>query len=99
MKQKEESMNVTQQVFEVIEERKVNAPEGSYTAKLFAAGEVEVLKKIGEEAVEVVVAASKQSEERIVYEMADLIYHGLVLLSMRNLTWQDVEAELVRRIK
>jgi phosphoribosyl-ATP pyrophosphohydrolase len=91
--------NVTQQVFETIESRKVNAPEGSYTAKLFAMGEVEVLKKIGEEAVEVVVAASRQSEDRIIYEMADLIYHNLVLLSMRNLTWQDVEAELARRIK
>jgi phosphoribosyl-ATP pyrophosphohydrolase len=91
--------NVTQQVFEVIEGRKTNPPEGSYTAKLFAAGEVEVLKKIGEEAVEVVVAASKQSEDRIIYEMADLIYHNLVLLSMRNLSWKDVEDELARRIK
>jgi phosphoribosyl-ATP pyrophosphohydrolase len=91
--------NVTQQVFETIESRKADAPEGSYTAKLFAMGEVEVLKKIGEEAVEVVVAASKQTEDRIVYEVADLIYHNLVLLSMRNLTWQDVEAELARRIK
>jgi phosphoribosyl-ATP pyrophosphohydrolase len=91
--------NVTQQVFEVIEGRKVNAPEGSYTAKLFAAGEVEVLKKIGEEAVEVVVAASKQTDDRIVYEVADLIYHSLVLLAMRNLSWQDVETELARRIK
>ena len=91
--------SVTQQIFEVIEARKNNAPEGSYTAKLFAAGEVEVLKKIGEEAVEVVVAASMQTEDRIIYEMADLIYHNLVLLSMRNLSWQDVEAELARRIK
>ena len=91
--------NITQQVFETIESRKFNAPEGSYTAKLFAAGEVEVLKKIGEEAVEVVVAASKQSEDRIIYEVADLVYHNLVLLSMRNLKWQDVEEELARRIK
>jgi phosphoribosyl-ATP pyrophosphohydrolase len=91
--------NITQQVFEVVEARKINAPEGSYTAKLFAAGEVEVLKKIGEEAVEVVVAAAKQSEDRIVYEVADLVYHTLVLLSMRNLNWQDVETELARRIK
>lgn len=91
--------SVTQQVFEVIEERKVNAPEGSYTAKLFAAGEVEVLKKIGEEAVEVVVAAAKQTDERIVYEVADLVYHSLVLLSMHNLSWNDVEEELARRIK
>ncbi len=90
--------NVTQLVFDVIEGRKTNAPEGSYTAKLFAAGEVEVLKKIGEEAVEVVVAAAMQTEDRIVYEAADLVYHTLVLLSMRNLSWQDVEEELARRI-
>ena len=91
--------SVLQQVFEVIEGRKVNAPEGSYTAKLFAAGEVEVLKKIGEEAVEVVVAASKQTDDRIVYELADLVYHSMVLLSMHNLVWSDVEEELARRIK
>ena len=91
--------SVLQQVFEVIEGRKVNAPEGSYTAKLFAAGEVEVLKKIGEEAVEVVVAASKQTDDRIVYELADLVYHSMVLLSMHNLAWSDVVEELERRIK
>ena len=91
--------SVLQQVFEVIEGRKVNAPEGSYTAKLFAAGEVEVLKKIGEEAVEVVVAASKQTDDRIVYELADLVYHSMVLLSMHNLSWRDVEEELARRVK
>ena len=91
--------SVLQQVFEVIEGRKVNAPEGSYTAKLFAAGEVEVLKKIGEEAVEVVVAASKQTDDRIVYELADLVYHSMVLLSMHNLAWSDVEEDLARRIK
>jgi phosphoribosyl-ATP pyrophosphohydrolase len=91
--------SVLQQVFEVIEGRKANAPEGSYTAKLFAAGEVEVLKKIGEEAVEVVVAASKQTDDRIVYELADLVYHSMVLLAMHNLSWSDVEDELARRIK
>jgi phosphoribosyl-ATP pyrophosphohydrolase len=99
IREDERMANVTQQIFEVIEARKINAPEGSYTAKLFAAGEVEVLKKIGEEAVEVVVAASKQSEDRIVYEVADLVYHSLVLLSMRNLTWHEVEEELARRMK
>ena len=58
-----------------------------------------MLKKIGEEAVEVVVAASKQTEDRIVYELADLVYHSLVLLAMRDLSWADVEAELVRRVR
>jgi phosphoribosyl-ATP pyrophosphohydrolase len=91
--------SIVQEVFEVVQARKTNAPEGSYTAKLYAAGEVEVLKKIGEEAVEVVVAASRQSEERIIYEMADLVYHSLVLLAMRDLSWEDVEAELARRVK
>jgi phosphoribosyl-ATP pyrophosphohydrolase len=91
--------SVVQQVFEVVAARKVNAPENSYTAKLFAAGETEVLKKIGEEAVEVVVAASKQTEDRIVYELADLVYHSLVLLAMRDLSWADVEAELARRVR
>jgi len=91
--------SVLQQVFAIVEDRKIHAPEGSYTAQLYAAGETEVLKKLGEEAVEVIVAASQQTEERIVYELADLIYHSMVLLAMRGLTWQGVEQELARRIK
>lgn len=88
-----------QRVFEIIRDRKSNAPEGSYTAGLYKAGETEVLKKIGEEAVEVVVAAAKEGNDRVVYELADLIYHSMVLLSMRDLDWADVEVELARRIK
>ncbi len=91
--------SVLQQVFAIVEERKVNAPAGSYTAQLYAAGEPEVLKKLGEEAVEVIVAASQQTEDRIIYELADLVYHSMVLLAMRGLTWQEVEQELARRIK
>lgn len=91
--------SVLQQVFTVVEGRKTNAPEGSYTAKLYAAGEAEVLKKLGEEAVEVIVAATKQTEDRIVYELADLVYHSMVLLALHNLSWHDVEEELARRIK
>ena len=91
--------SVLQQVFAIVEDRKANAPEGSYTAQLYAAGEAEVLKKLGEEAVEVIVAASKQTEDRIIYELADLVYHSMVLLAMRGLTWQEVEQELARRIK
>ena len=86
------------ELWRVIQDRKVNPRPGSYTASLFAQGENEILKKVGEEAVEVVVAA-KESDERIVYEAADLIYHLLVLLAARDLTWEDVEAELRRRFK
>lgn len=91
--------SVADQVFQIVEGRKTSAPAGSYTAQLYAAGETEILKKIGEEAVEVVVAASRESNDRIVYELADLVYHSMVLLAARGLTWQDVEAELARRIK
>ncbi|GIV77418.1 phosphoribosyl-ATP diphosphatase [Litorilinea aerophila] len=91
---------VIDSLFATIESRKGgNAPAGSYTASLFAAGENEILKKIGEEAVEVLIAAKGEGDERVIYEMADLIYHSLVLLSARGLQWSDVEAELARRAR
>lgn len=70
-------------LFATIQQRKVDPPAGSYTARLFEQGENEILKKIGEEAVEVIVAATREGDERAVYEMADLIYHNLVLLAAR----------------
>ena len=99
MNSQEHVSSVVQQVFEIVASRKENAPEGSYTAKLYAAGETEILKKIGEEAVEVVVAASKESNERVVYELADLLYHSMVLLAARGLAWSDLEEELARRVR
>lgn len=85
------------QLFEIIEDRKQNAPAGSYTARLLAAGEDEILKKVGEEAVEVILAAKGQGNVRLTEEMADLFYHSLVLLSSRGLRLADVEDELRRR--
>ena len=99
MSSQEHVSSIVQQVFDVIESRKENAPEGSYTAKLYAAGETEILKKIGEEAVEVVVAASKESNERVIYELTDLLYHSMVLLAARGLSWSDIERELARRVR
>ncbi len=80
-------------------DRKEHPQEGSYTCRLFAAGDVEILKKVGEEAVEVVVAGALQDKDRLIYESADLVYHLLVALVAKGLTWQDVEAELARRFK
>jgi phosphoribosyl-ATP pyrophosphohydrolase len=91
--------DVLQSLFEVIQQRKEKQPTGSYTARLFAGGENEICKKIGEEAVEVIIAAKGEGDERIIYEMADLIYHNLVLLAARDLRWADVVAELARRMK
>ena len=88
---------VIEELFAVIEARKANAPAGSYTAQLFAHGENEMLKKMGEEMVEVIVAAKGETTERVIYELADVVYHTLVFLAARGLSWTAVEAELARR--
>lgn len=84
-------------LYDLIRGRRANPPAGSYTASLFAQGRVEIVKKVGEEAVEVVVAATAQNRERVVYESADLIYHLLVLLVEQGVGWDEVEEELERR--
>lgn len=92
-------MSTLQTLAAIIQDRKENPRSGSYTATLFAKGENEVLKKMGEEAVEVIIAAKGETDERVLYELADFIYHTLVFLNMRGLTWEDVEAELIQRFK
>ena len=84
-------------LFMIIETRKVELPEGSYTAKLLSKGEDEVLKKVGEETMEVILAAKGQGDQRLVEEIADLFYHVLVLLAARGLNLDDVEGELEQR--
>ncbi len=91
-------MNFIDKLAAVIADRKQNPQEGSYTNNLLA-DPVEAAQKVGEEATEVVVAALAQSDARLVEEMADLVYHSLVLLKTRNLTWNDVVAELEKRHK
>ena len=91
--------DVLARLYEVIRQRKSNPPPGSYTASLFAKGEDEIAKKVGEEAIEVIVAAKGQGQERIVSESADLIYHLLVLLAEKEVAFEAVEAELKRRMK
>ncbi|RLT37444.1 MAG: phosphoribosyl-ATP diphosphatase [Chloroflexi bacterium] len=82
-----------------IAERKANPTPESYTASLFAAGIGKIAQKVGEEGVEVVIAALSQSDDRLVSEMADLLYHSLVLLAARDVPFADVEAELARRFR
>ena len=82
---------------EVVQEIKSYPKDGSYTSSLFTIGEDEILKKIGEESVEVILAAKSQGSERLVAESADLLYHLIVLLVEKGLTLQDVEQELKRR--
>jgi phosphoribosyl-ATP pyrophosphohydrolase/phosphoribosyl-AMP cyclohydrolase len=81
----------------VIASRWEDQPEGSYTAKLFEAGTAHIAQKVGEEAVETVVAALSQSRERLVEESADLLYHLLVLWRDRGVALEEVMGELDRR--
>lgn len=80
-----------------LEARKSAAPDSSYVAKLYAKGMDAILKKIGEEATETVMAAKDGQNEKIIYEVADLWFHTLVLLASRGLSAQDVLNELARR--
>ena len=85
------------ELFEIVLARQANPSTGSYTARLLAAGEDEIMKKVGEEAIEVILAAKGQGDERLISEIADLYYHSLVLLAARGLTLGAVEAELGAR--
>ena len=86
-----------QWLFDIIEDRKNNPTEQSYTASLLEAGLPKIAQKVGEEGTEVVVAALSQNDERVIEEVADLTYHTLVLLSVRGLTPTQVLAELKKR--
>ena len=89
-------MNI-QWLFDVIEDRKKNPAEKSYTTSLFAEGLPRIAQKVGEEATEVIVASLAQSQQRLIEEVADLTYHTLVLLSARGLKPEQILAELEKR--
>jgi phosphoribosyl-ATP pyrophosphohydrolase len=86
-------------IFATIQDRKASPKPGSYTNSLFDAGLDEITKKVGEEAIEVILAAHAQGNQRLVEELADLTYHCLVLIAQMGLTPADVAAELERRHK
>jgi phosphoribosyl-ATP pyrophosphohydrolase len=84
-------------LFQVIEARKTERPDNSYTVKLLDAGSEEIARKVGEEALEVIIAALSEGDERLLQESADLIYHLLVLLSSRGLSPEQVYEVLRQR--
>ena len=88
---------VLNQLAEVLESRKQAPADSSYVAKLYAKGLDSILKKVGEEATETVMAAKDGDKDKIVYEVADLWFHTLVLLAQQNLHPDDVLNELARR--
>ncbi|MBK9161853.1 MAG: phosphoribosyl-ATP diphosphatase [Nitrosomonadales bacterium] len=88
---------ILQKLTETLEARKGAAPESSYVAKLYAKGDDAVLKKVIEEAGEVLLAAKDGDKQHLVYEVADLWFHTLVLLAHNGLSVADVLNELARR--
>lgn len=88
---------ILQRLTETLEARKQAAPDTSYVASLFSRGEDAILKKIGEEATEVILASKQGDRTHLVYETADLWFHCLVLLAQHGLSANDVLNELTRR--
>lgn len=93
------STNELQNLFAVIEKRKLEMPEDSYTSSLFKAGVDKISLKVSEEAMEVIHAATKQTKERLTEETVDLLYHLFVLLADKNVTLSEVSEEIQKRSK
>lgn len=91
------SFNVLQDVYDVIADRKANPKEGSYTNYLFDSGIDKILKKVGEECTEIVIAAKNPDDKEIKYEIADFLYHAMVLMAEKGVTWDEIMDELARR--
>lgn len=91
------SLEVLKELYEVVSDRRRNPVEGSYTCRLFEEGLDGILKKVGEEAVELILAGKNGDKEEVVYEAADLIYHMIVLLVYGNVGLEEVMKELERR--
>jgi phosphoribosyl-ATP pyrophosphohydrolase len=89
--------NILEAVYQVILERKANPSEESYTASLMRKGNDKILKKLGEEATELVIAGKGGVREEIIYEAADLFFHTLVLLGYHDIPLEAVHGELRRR--
>ncbi len=90
-------LKVFNDVMSVIEDRKLHPKEGSYTNYLFSKGIDKILKKVGEEATEIIIAAKNPDPEEIIYEISDFLYHVMVLMSLKDLTWDEIIGELAKR--
>ncbi|MCR4787924.1 MAG: bifunctional phosphoribosyl-AMP cyclohydrolase/phosphoribosyl-ATP diphosphatase HisIE [Lachnospiraceae bacterium] len=90
-------LKVFESVMDVIKDRKVNPKEGSYTNYLFDKGIDKILKKVGEEATEIVIAAKNPNPNEIKYEIADFLYHMMVLMAEKGISWEEITEELDKR--
>lgn len=91
------STNVSKDLYNLILDRKANPVDGSYTNYLFDKGIEKIGKKVGEEAIEAIISASKGDKENTIQELADLFYHALVMMAQMGITLEEVEEELKKR--
>ena len=87
------------ELYEVVLNRKANKVEGSYTSYLFDKGLDKILKKVGEESAEVIIAAKNDDKSELVYEISDLLYHLTVLMVEKGVDFKDIDEELEKRRK
>lgn len=92
-----EKQKILDELYSVITDRKENPKEGSYTNYLFEKGIDKILKKVGEETSEVIIAAKNHSKDETIYESADLLYHLMVLFVETGITLDDIYTELQKR--
>ncbi|MCH5280239.1 MAG: bifunctional phosphoribosyl-AMP cyclohydrolase/phosphoribosyl-ATP diphosphatase HisIE [Lachnospiraceae bacterium] len=90
-------LTVFEKVTDIIKDRKLHPKEGSYTNYLFDKGIDKILKKLGEEATEIVIAAKNPNPEEIKYEISDFLYHMMVLMVEKGVTWEEITADLAKR--
>ena len=90
-------LHVFQDVYDVIADRKLHPKEGSYTNYLFDKGIDKILKKVGEECTEIIIAAKNPDKEEIKFEISDFLYHAMVLMVEKGVTWEEITNELARR--
>ncbi len=99
-KEAEETANplqVFEEVYDVIKDRKIHPKEGSYTNYLFDKGIDKILKKLGEEATEIVIAAKNPGANEVKYEISDFLYHMMVLMAEKDISWEEITTELANR--
>ncbi|HAE60863.1 MAG TPA: bifunctional phosphoribosyl-AMP cyclohydrolase/phosphoribosyl-ATP diphosphatase [Eubacteriaceae bacterium] len=94
-----QSENMLQTLYKIVKDRKETPKEGSYTQYLFDKGVDKILKKVGEESAETIIAAKNQSKEELIYETSDLLYHLMVLLVNQGVKLDDIMEELKKRHK
>ena len=93
----ENPLKVFEDVLNVIKDRKIHPKEGSYTNYLFDKGIDKILKKLGEEATEIVIAAKNPNSNEVKYEISDFLYHMMVLMVEKDVTWEEITKELANR--